>query len=254
MRVSCLMVTLPERREMMMRAAKAWIGQSHADRELVVVIDQGAPAERAAAVAALSALGRADIRAVAPDAPLSLGALRNLSVAHATGEAICQWDDDDLHHPERIARQLAAMTQAGAAATLLQDVMLYRAEPRTLHWLNWAATPAGGHPGTLFCRRDRMPAYVETGPTARLGEDLDLLVRLQAGEAVLPQAGEPHLYVYVTHSANSTAPEHHNLLAERLAISQGLLRRREAGLREGLRPFGLDGASVEGFNGLAFTL
>jgi len=253
-RVSCVMVTLPDRRAMMARAIEAWIGQTHGDRELIVVIDQGPPEAHAAALATIAAFGRDDIRTVIPGRPLSLGVLRNLAVAQACGDVICQWDDDDLHHPRRIERQLAAMTQAGDAAAVLQEVMLYRAQARTLHGMNWAATPAGGLPGTLMCRREAMPAYAETGPAAALGEDLDLLQRLRTGPGVRLMAGEPHLYVYVTHGANSWPPEHHAMLAESLSISKGLLQRREAALRDGLRPFGLDGVSVEGPNGAAFSL
>lgn len=239
---------------MMVRAVEAWVRQSYPDRELIVVIDQGPPAARAAAVAALGAFGRSDIRVVVPEAPLTLGALRNLAVDCAGGALVCLWDDDDLHHPQRLARQLAAMTEADCVATVLQEAMLYRAEPRILHWINWAATPAGGLPGTLLCHRALLPRYAEHGPAASLGEDLDLLLRLRAAHRVHAQPMEPHLYVYVTHGANSWGADHHALLAQRLSISAGLLRRREAALREGLQPFDFEGVSVEGPNGRAFSL
>lgn len=248
------MVTLPGRGQLMARAIEAWTRQTHTDRELIVVIDRGPPEARDAAFAAVARFGDAHIRAVAPRGPLTLGALRNLAVAQASGQAICVWDDDDLHHPRRIERQLAAMTEAGAPATVLQDAMLYREGAGILHWSNWAATPGGGLPGTLLCRAAEMPAYAERGPSASLGEDLDLLLRLRASHNVFGQAMEPHLYVYVSHGANSSPPDHHALLADRLSISRGLLRRREKALREGLRPFALEGASVEGPNGQAFTL
>jgi hypothetical protein len=83
---------------------------------------------------------------------------------------------------------------------------------------------------------------------------VDLLLRLRAGREVFRQAMEPHLYVYVTHGANSSPSDHHARLAGELSISRGLLQRRETLLREGLRPFGLDGVGVEGPNGRAFTL
>ena len=254
MRVSCLMVTRPDRVVMMAGAVQAWIRQTHTDRELIVVIDQGPAEARAAAAARIEGFGCGEITVVTPPAPLSLGALRNLAVARASGDVVCVWDDDDLHHPQRIARQLDAMTKAGCAATVLQEAMLYRPAAKTLRWMNWAATPAGGLPGTLMCRRADMPRYPETGPESALGEDLDLLLRLRAEAPVYLQTGEPHLYVYVTHAANSSGPEHHDRLAQTLAISRGLLQRREAALREGLAPFALKGVSVEGPNGPAFTL
>lgn len=250
MRVSCLMITRPERAAMMARAADAFARQSWPDRELVVVVDQGPPAARAEALAQLQALGRDDVRVIAPEGAASLGALRNLAVAEARGELVCGWDDDDLHHPDRIAGQVAALDAAGCEAAVLQEAMLYRAEARVLHWTNWAATPAGGLPGTLVCRREAMPAY----PELTLGEDLAVLEALKRRGAVLAQGGAAHLYVYVTHGANSWPAAHHAMLAETLAISKGLLARREAGLRDGLAPYGLTGVPVAGPNGVAFTL
>jgi len=254
MRVSCLMVTLPARWPRAIRAMEAWSRQTHADRELVVVIDSASTEARDAARAAADRIG-GHIRIVTSSEPRTLGALRNLAVAQASGEALCIWDDDDLHHPQRIARQLAALIEGGADATVLQDAMLHREAQDTLHWTNWAATPAGGLPGTLMCRAASMPAYPETGPTAQRGEDLDLLQRLRAaGRHILQQAMEPWLYVYVTHGANSSPVEHHAMLARDLSISKGLLLRREAALRKGLRPFAFEGVDVEGSNGRAFSL
>jgi hypothetical protein len=66
----------------------------------------------------------------------------------------------------------------------------------------------------------------------------------------------PHLYVYVSHGENSYGNDHHEMLAARLGISRALLLRREAQLREGLRPFdfGPGDVTVQGYNGPAFTL
>lgn len=45
--------------------------------------------------------------------PASIGALRNAACAAASGEVICHWDDDDLYHRDRIARQVATMQATG---------------------------------------------------------------------------------------------------------------------------------------------
>ncbi len=233
---------------MLARAIAGFACQTHAARELVIVADAGADVgavERLAAAAGT-------VRVVTAEPGVTLGALRNRSVASARGNVVCQWDDDDLHHPERIARQLAAMGAAGACA--LSEVMLLDSPARVLRWANWAATPAGGHPGTLMARRERMPAYPEAGPQASLGEDLAMWQALAAAGPVGRLGGMPHLYVYVSHGRNSWPAVHHAMLADRLALSRGLLRRREQAIRAGLAPFGLAGMSVEGANGPAFTL
>lgn len=258
MRVSCLTVTLPVpgRLSMLRRALEAFLRQSHPDRELIVVVDRGADADRRAVAEAVAGLARADIRLHLPAGALTLGALRNLSVACAAGDMLCQWDDDDLHHPDRIAAQLAALAVSGRDAAILQDVLLYRADARTLRWTNWTQTPVGGHPATLICHRRAAPRYPETGAEAVRGEDLAALLPLAAAGALHRQAGAPHLYVYVSHGANTCDTTHHDHLATTLAISNGLLRRREASLRAGLAgfDFGADPVSVEGSGGHAFRL
>jgi hypothetical protein len=44
----------------------------------------------------------------------TLGTLRGLSLDVATGEIVCQWDDDDCHHPDRILHQVQQMTRQAA--------------------------------------------------------------------------------------------------------------------------------------------
>jgi glycosyltransferase involved in cell wall biosynthesis len=256
--VSCLMVTKPspDRFDFLKRSLAAYRAQTHPRRELVMVLDQG-PAEAKAAIAEhVAALGRDDIRIIAAPADMPLGALRNLSRAAALGDVHCQWDDDDLHHPERVERQLAALTQSGAEAVCLREVMLFLAGPRQLYWTNWRATEPTVMPPTLMCRASAAVRYPESGPTSRLGEDTDVCLQLQRLGGLHPLADAPHLFVYVGHGSNTWGTEFHPMLARRLGLSQGLLLRREDRIRDSLRAldFGPGSVSVNGPNGAAFTL
>jgi hypothetical protein len=252
------MVTLPSagRLAFVKRSIAAYCAQTHARRELVVLLDQG-PAEAKAAIQDhVAALGRDDIRIVEAPAPMTLGALRNLSRASAWGEVHCQWDDDDLHHPERIERELAALTASGAEAVCLQEVMKFFEGDRTLYWTNWRAAEPTVMPATILCRAETPVRYPEDGPTARLGEDTDLCVQLLRRGGLHPIADAPHLFVYVSHGANTWNAEFHQMLADELGLSQGLLRRREARIRECLKAFdfGPGPITVQGPNGPAFTI
>lgn len=256
MRVSCLMVTMPvpDRLEPMKCAIDAYARQTYANRELIIVMDQGRSQDRHAAMEAINAFSRDDITVLAPTEKLTLGALRNLTVEMARGDVLCQWDDDDLHHPCRIAEQIAAPLRGDCAATFLQEVMLYDRPAHSLYWTNWAATPATAHPGTLLCIRNAMQRYPESGPDALLNEDLVLLQNLRAKHGMLALPGAPHLYVYVTHGTNISPPAHLEMLRDRLSISRALLQRREASLRKELSGFALEGVEVVGSNGPVFTL
>lgn len=257
-KVSCLLVALPipQRLRYFSRSVAAYCRQTHSNTELVIVLDEGTADARASIAAQVASLGRQDIRIVEPPGKRSLGALRNVSVDDARGEILCQWDDDDLHHPQRVERQLEALLASGGDAVYLEDAMQFFPDSRMLYWTNWRATEAKGLPGTLMCRRAVPIRYPETGADARLGEDSAVALRLQRQGGFHVLTGAPYLYVYVSHGANSWGDEHHRMLARELGISKALLRRRETQLREGLAPFdfGPGVVTVQGYNGLAFTL
>ena len=256
--ISCLLVTLPvpERLACLRESVRAYCRQTYKEKELVIVFDGALPESRAAIFAFVDALERADIRIVELPEPLSLGRLRNISRASARGEILCHWDDDDLHHPERLEQQFKALQASGREAVYLQEVMQFFPSSGTIYWTNWFATEAKGFPASLMCRGSADIKYPEEGPTSVRGEDLVVAAQLHARCGVHLLAGMPHLYVYVSHGQNTWPDDHHRMLATQLGISQGLLRRREAQLRNGLTAFdfGQETIAVQGNNGLAFTL
>jgi glycosyltransferase involved in cell wall biosynthesis len=256
--VSCLMLTLPvpERLDFVMRSIAAYCRQTLVCKELVVVLDGRVNSGRDALLDYIGSLRRSDIRIVAPPGPLSLGQLRNISVAAARGDFLCQWDDDDCSHPERLARQLTHLLEGHHEAALLQDVVQYFPQSRSLYCLNWRATEAGGHPGTLMVRRSVPIDYPTEGPEAQLGEDLRVALALKQRGRFGYLARMPYLFVYVSHGHNSWHDGHHRMLASTLSISQGLLLRREAEIRAELKffDFGPGEVGVQGSNGLAFRL
>ena len=256
--VSCLMVTRPARsRETYLRQSVAdYLRQTHPRRELVLVLDRGDPATRASLLAYVASLRRDDIRVVEPGDGLSLGALRNSSLAEARGELACQWDDDDRYHPGRVATQVALLRGAGANALCLEEVLQWFPAAGSLYCINFRRTEARAMPGSLLMRRGLPVAYPETGPKASHGEDTALAVQLHALGGFSAAAGHPHLYVYRSHGANTWNDDHHRMLARELAVSKALLVRREAALRDGLAPIDLGPGPVDvtGYNGVAFTL
>jgi glycosyltransferase involved in cell wall biosynthesis len=256
--VSCLMVTLavPERLDFLRRSVGDYCRQTHCRKELVIVLDSGAPETKTAIGEHVASLRRNDIRIVDPRRKLSLGALRNIARESTRGDIHCQWDDDDLHHPERLERQLDYLLQAGCEAVCLQETMQFFPRARALYCTNWRASPPRSNPCTLMCRRSAPIRYPESGAESRVGEDVAVVRQLLEQEACRFLADAPHLYVYVSHGNNFLNGDHHRMLAMRLGISRGLLRRRETQLREGLRPFefGPEPITVQGNNGVAFTL
>ncbi len=256
--VSCLMVTLPVpyRFEYFKRSVADYRRQTHPSRELVVVMDRGTPEGREAIRGFVRDQACPDIRVIEPAETLTLGALRNISLDAARGDVLCQWDDDDRYHPERIERQLSALETSNSLSVCLREVMQFLPNSRRLYLTNWSATPPTMKPPSLMCLKQADIRYPETGPEARLGEDLAVLFQLQARGACHALAGAPHLYVYTSHGQNTCDEDHHRMLVDRLSVSLGIVRRREAALREGLSAFdfGPGEVAVHGANGLAFTI
>jgi glycosyltransferase involved in cell wall biosynthesis len=258
MMISCLMVTLPipDRFGYVKRSIAAFCDQTHQNKELIIVVDPEPVSARASLAEYVSTLGRTDIRIVVAPQKLTLGELRNISVDSAQGDVLCQWDDDDLYHPQRLECQLAALLERDCEAVYLRDVMQYFPKERTLFWTNWQLTDAGGHPGTLMVKRSAPIRYPVQGAIASLGEDLRVALHLKQRGHVCFLPGMPHLFLYVSHGSNSWDVGHHRMLASELAISQGLLKRRESEIRKGLTPFdfGEGPVVIQGKNGLAFTI
>jgi len=254
-KISCLMVTMPTRLELFKRSVAAYCAQTYEDKELVVVTDGPRDAMRPLA-AHVESLRRSDIRFVHEERSRSLGALRNLSCEASSGAYVCQWDDDDIYHPRRLEEQYRALRKQDAACLYLEETMQFIVTSRQLYWLNWHATEVRAHPGTLLCARSAMIAYPEEGESAEFTHDSVVCLELQKRPGFATLAAQPFLYVYVTHDLNKYPREHHEMLASTLAISQGLLLRRERALRDGLEgiDFGPGEVAVQGSNGQAFTL
>ncbi len=256
--ITCLMVTqpTPTRLPHLKKSIAAYIAQTHQAKYLVIIIDPTAPLPAADFTAIVGSFNRPDIQIIPAKTSATLGRLRNIAHEVATGDVICQWDDDDLHHPTRLATQCAALVESGKPAICLQDVLQYVPATGAMYWTNWCATPTGAHPGTLMAWRDAAIRYPETGEEAARGEDLAAILacKNRGALACLPDA--PHLFLYVSHGANTWSAAHHAMLIERLAISRALLRRREPALRANLAPFGFPPGAItlHGANGPAFTL
>lgn len=256
-RISCLTVTL-DRLVLLKEAIRCYRLQTWPERELVIV-SNGSARYLDAIRRHLEALGDASIRLVAlPEEPATLGALRNLAVEAASGDVVCQWDDDDLYHPRRLQLQLDHLQRHGAGACLMTDYLQFFHRERELFWVNWTnRTDNPRHhllPGTLMMARDRRLRYPESGPDAVKGED-DALIDRMAAQQVSIAALREHgwLYVYGYHGGNTFSYEHHRRLATQSSSPLGFLRERRPALLEALRhyrlprPFVVRTADAEAF-------
>jgi glycosyltransferase involved in cell wall biosynthesis len=193
--VSCLMVTR-DRLELARLSVACFLRQTWPRKELIV-LDESADERLRSWIAS-----RADprIRVFRVPSEETLGELRNRAIDVATGDFVCQWDDDDLQHPARLELAFAAMAATATSTSLLAHEMMWM----PLHQrLCIASANPRPHENTLLTRREFAPRY----PALARGEDTPAVERLlQAERAVL--LAVPQLYMYVIHGRNTWDAAH----------------------------------------------
>lgn len=205
--ISCLTVTRPGKLNQLERAMRCFSRQTWTERELVVVHDGGEALQRD--IEALSAtFSDCAIRVHEESPGQPLGTLRNASVARARGGLVCQWDDDDLYHPQRLEVQAQRLREEDAEFCFFTDQMHLFTQTGEMYWDDWTREQPPMHliQGTLLGVRESMAPY----PPLSRGEDTPLLrelVRRGCRVAELRDAG--CLYVYVYDGANAFDQEHH---------------------------------------------
>jgi glycosyltransferase involved in cell wall biosynthesis len=255
--ISCLLVTR-DRLELAKRSIRCFAEQTWANRELVIVTD-GEPEFREALLRYAKEAGVERCRLVLADSGTPLGLLRNISIDAAAGDLVCQWDDDDAYHPERLTVQAEALLREGARASFFTDHLQYLEEEQLLFWIDWTA---GGRitdqrqffPGSLMMFRDPRFRYPESGPYARRGEDSVLLAQLMRSVPIARISGMGHLYLYHYHGANTFDRDHHYRMSA-CAAPGDFLKAREATIRQAVAHYGLKNAvTVAGTDGAAFVI
>lgn len=240
--ISCLTATLGRLR-LLKRAIRSYCAQTYPRRELLIVTE-GETRERQAITDYLEHLGRDDIRPVfLDDEHLNLGKVRNISMQAARGEILCQWDDDDISHPERLLVQARRLLEERTQACLFTEQLQFLEPERRLAWVDWAY--GGGVegiwrliPGSLMMYRDSRFQYPESGPNACQGEDFCLLENLFAAGPIAELGGAGHLLVYTYHGRNTFSGDHHRGQWDR-SLPADSLRQREGQLRKALAFYAL---------------
>ena len=154
--------------------------QTYTNKELVIVFDK--PNDE------LRQLVKDDSEVVLVEVEpnYTLGKLRNISVSNASGEFICQWDDDDLYAPERISICMHVLQSSNADAVFLKRWILWWEKRKLLSVSNYTAWE-----GSIFAKKSIMIDY----PPMSKGEDTFMTVHLQTHHKC-KLFDTPQLYCY----------------------------------------------------------
>mgnify|MGYP000064711649 CR=1 FL=1 len=228
-KISCLTIT-KNRLVLLKQAINCFMRQTYPNKELVIVSD-GDAFYNASVHRFIQTLDSDEITMLeVKPAGESLGKLRNIAWNNASGEFVCQWDDDDQYHPRRLEIQYSNLVNENAYASFLVEQLQLFCEDQVLLLANWPSlTNNIRHqliPGTLLVRNEQRFRYDENGNFSRKGEDDELIDKMvAAGVKISGLSGEAGLYLYQYHGANTFSREHHyHLGINRSATAEKLLQ------------------------------
>ena len=242
--ISCFTVTQEGRLPVLARAIADFCRQTARERELIIVHD-GGRALHEDVLRLVDERAGAPIRVLQTAGGQTLGALRNVALAATRGDYVCQWDDDDRFHPQRLDAQLEALRAANSDCSFLSDQLHLFIDAREMYWDDWhdEPYPLNFAPGTLFARRDAVGRY----PARRRGEDTALvLAMLRQGRRFARLREQGYLHVYVFDGRNTFDQVHHATISllrcfrgARLVRLEAVLRARIAEFDPPLGPFAM---------------
>jgi len=228
-------------------ALQSVLGQSV--RNLEVIVSDDASGDESVALIAEFAAHDNRVRLLRADENGGPAKCRNRAIEIARGDWIAIVDADDIIHPERFERLLAAAEHFGV--DIVADDLLHFHEdgspPRLLlgdnqdrpfqvsteHWIRAGidGSPALGYLKPMI--RSSVLGPLRYDETLRIGEDHDLILRLLIGGASMVVVPEPY-YLYRRHSRSISHRLSPSDLA-RMIESQETLVHRRAGLTPDLQ-------------------
>ena len=219
--VTCI-VNAYDRPELLRGAITSVFAQTHPLHE-VIVVDDHSPRDLAPTIAAFGNR----VRHLRLSQNGGLTAARNAGVAAATGDVVAFLDDDDEWLPEKIERQVAALTR-GYQACLCGWQRL--GEDYFRVWDVTEITEDMLRLGNPYCGGTAVMAWREVllaqrfDPSISQGEDWDMYVRLAQRQ---PIAYVPRpLFLYRTADHSMTRSARHETPAQRLRRAAALKKHR----------------------------
>jgi glycosyltransferase involved in cell wall biosynthesis len=206
--VSCLCVTR-SKVNFLRRAINSFLNQTYSNKELVILYDEDDIATRNY----LKTIKNDIVKCLEiPSNPkMSLGNLRNLSVDFAYGDYICQWDDDDWYHEDRIEIQMKCILKSHKNACFLAYWFMFDMTKKRAF-----LSPVGPWPGSMICKKDILSASIRYSDIKR-HEDFEVMKSLIVKKCAIPVI-MPSLYIYVYHGNNTFDKGHFDALFSRSQV------------------------------------
>jgi len=183
--VSCLMISRNDTRFAEF-SVQCYLRQNYSNRELIVLYESPDPQFEAS----LKRFDNPGVRLVGVEPGFSLGELRNVLVAHAKGELLCQWDPADLYDPARVDLSVRALLATKAEAGFSSRVLLWSPGLRVV-----AVSERRIWKSSMLISRSVLPIY----PALSDGGEDKFLASINTRCSVV-LLNEPYLYCHVVMS------------------------------------------------------
>ncbi len=194
--ISALMLT-KNRFKLFKEAVHDFLNQTHEYKELVIV-NNGSPWYKMKVDRFLRGLN-GNIKHVKIEHK-TLGEMRNIGIQNCSGEFIMIFDDDDVHHPQRMEKQLDIILKSNVDATLLSNFIASFKKERYL------CSFKNGLEGTMLFKH---PGESIRYSGINQGEDTMFKKSLEDnGYKIITLIIEHELYEYRFHGNNTVSAEH----------------------------------------------
>ena len=192
--ISCLCPTR-NKPSIVKNAIKYFKNQIYPNKELILVTDEKNPY-----IEDLKKLTSENIKLFYAPHKSTIGTLRNISIDNANGEYVATWDDDDVHHEDRIFVQYHAMKGSRKEACYLRRVLVND----VITGDKGISKDWRGMEGSMVALKSKIPRYDDTKTIAEDSPIKRFFVSNHKSIII----NEPHLYVYNFHSNNTCKHEH----------------------------------------------
>tara|TARA_R100001594_G_C3937514_1_gene239766 strand:+ start:94 stop:711 length:618 start_codon:yes stop_codon:yes gene_type:complete len=187
--ISCLCPT-KSHPKILKRAIDCFNDQTYEKKELILVSNEFNPY-----IEDVKRFTNKNIKLFSVPEGMALGAIRNISVDNANGEYIAQWDDDNIHHKDRLKLQYQSLKQNNKKACFLNRVLIND----TISNKKGISKVGRGVESTIFALKKALPRYDDN---QKIAEDLPArLFFLRNNESIV--IDQPQLYIYNIHENNT---------------------------------------------------
>ena len=181
--ISCICVTRGKPL-MLKRAISCFTAQSYPFKELIIVYEDD------------------DVGTVE-----MLKELRNIGIKASNGEFICQWDDDDWYHENRLTLQYTISMENNYKGSVMTQWLVYNTIDKQAFISNERVWE-----GSVLCKKKVLQGVPYENKS--MGEDSATINSLLEKDHIYLIKSMPGLYIYIYHGSNTWNFEHWKYIFE----------------------------------------